>query len=273
MTAPSRIAIIQMCSDLDKSANLERTGVSIASAASQQAELIGLPETFNCLGAYRQMVAAAEKIPGQTTDAISGMAKKHRVYIHCGSIYEKIENSERVFNTSVVIAPSGEIIAKYRKMHLFDVSLPGDFSSCESQWVAPGECTVTVETSFGIIGLAICYDLRFPELFRELSDKGAQLIFVPSAFRTTTGNAHWEVLLRSRAIENQAYVIAPNQWGDHPNGLSNYGNSMIVNPWGEIITRAQSRSDAILTMNIDMENLERIRSHLPALKHRQIHGR
>jgi predicted amidohydrolase len=272
MKTHTRVAIIQMRSDLDKYANLARAKELIAKAASDRAELIGLPEMFNCLGSYDQMFGSAEKIPGDTTNWISELAREYRVYIHGGSIYEKIENSDRVYNTSVIVAPSGDIVAKYQKIHLFDVELPNEFSSCESKWVAPGENVVTLETLFGTLGLSICYDLRFPELFRQLVDKGAQLIFVPSAFRSTTGSAHWEVLLRSRAIENQAYVLAPNQWGEHQGEMSNYGNSMIVNPWGEIIARAGSESDSILAVDVNLEDLERIRSHLPALKHRRIHS-
>ncbi len=272
MKAQTRVAIVQMRSELDKCTNIERTREFIGRAAKQRAELIALPETFNCLGSYEQMVALAEEIPGKTTDIISELAREHGVYIHCGSIYEKIENSPRVFNTSIVFAPTGEIVAMYRKIHLFDVDLAGDCTSCESRWVAPGDQIIAIETSCGMIGLSICYDLRFPELFRRLADKGVQLIFVPSAFRKTTGTAHWEILLRSRAIENQAYVLAPNQWGNHPGEMSNYGNSMIVNPWGEIIVRAQSESDSILAVDINLEELERIRSQLPALEHRRIYG-
>ena len=270
MESTSRIAIIQMRSCLDKTANLKRATDLIEKAVHQGAKFIVLPETFNCLGNYAEMVEQAENIPGNTTTALSKLAKQHGVFIHCGSIFEKTDHSLRAFNTSVVLAPSGNAVATYRKIHLFDVNLTGNFSGSESRWVLAGDQIVAQETPFGKIGLSICYDLRFPELYRKLATQGVQLTFVPSAFRMVTGAAHWELLLRSRAIENQAYLFAPNQWGEQSDGTINYGHSMVVNPWGEIIARADGESDSVLTVNINLLDLDKIRSELPALMHRRI---
>ena len=265
-----RVAIVQMRSGFDKDSNLIRAGNLVTEAVSQGAAIVGFPETFNCLGSYTQMVSSAERIPGRTTRWMADLAKEYGIYIHCGSLYEESNNKDLVYNTSVVIAPSGDIIATYRKIHLFDVDLPGDFTTRESKWVTRGEKVVTVVTTLGKIGLSICYDLRFPELYRRLSNAGSQLIFVPAAFRETTGSAHWEVLIRARAIENQSYVLAANQWGEHQRKMSNYGNSMIVNPWGEIIARVGNNEDAVLSVDVDLASLEKIRNNLPALDHRQI---
>ena len=270
MTTNYRLAAIQMRSKMDKSANIACAKELIGCAISQGVKLVALPEMFNCLGAYSEMVLLAETIPGETTEWLSALAQENSIYIHCGSIYEKDQNSERVYNTSCIIGPTGNILTRYQKIHLFDVDLPDDFSSLESNWITAGDIVVVSDTDLGKIGMSVCYDLRFPELYRRLSKQGAELLFVPAAFRATTGAAHWEVLLRARAIENQAYVIAPNQWGDHEDNLSNYGNSMIVNPWGEIIARAENKEDAVLIAEIDLLNLKKIREHLPALDHRQI---
>ena len=272
MESNSRFAIIQMRSGLDKRENLRRASDLIEEAVRQGSEFIVLPETFNCLGTYAGMVDQAENIPGNTTNTLSELAKQYGVFIHCGSIFEKADISSKAFNTSVVLGPSGNLVATYRKIHLFDVNLPGDFSSCESRWVIPGEQIIAQETPLGKIGLSICYDLRFPELFRKLAAQGVQLAFVPSAFRKTTGAAHWEVLLRARAIENQAYLFAPNQWGEQSDGTINYGHSMVVNPWGEIIARADGESDSVLVVDVNLTDLEKIRKQLPALLHRRIDG-
>ena len=271
MKTHSRVAIIQMRSDLEKSTNIKRAVAMITQAVDQGAECICLPETFNCLGTYPEMVDQAEAIPGRTINVLSDLASKHGVYIHCGSIFEKTEHSTKAFNTSVILDANGDIAATYRKIHLFDVDIPGDFNSYESHWVTPGDQIIALETPLGKIGLSICYDLRFPEIFRKLAQQGVQITFLPSAFRRTTGAAHWEILLRARAIENQSYVLAANQWGTPAVGISHYGNSMVVNPWGDVIARAQDESDSILVVDINLKELMTIRSQLPALKHRQIH--
>ena len=269
MNCKYRIAAIQMRSTLNKQDNNFTAGELIQQAASQQAALVTLPETFNCLGSYSKMVSQAEEIPGETSEWIAKLAVENEIFIHCGSIYEKSKKSNAIYNTSFLTDPSGNIIAKYRKIHLFDVSIPNEFSSSESSWIQPGDEVVVEDTSIGTLGFSICYDLRFPELYRRLAKRGAHLFFVPAAFRATTGAAHWEVLLRSRAIENQAYIVAPNQWGDHPK-LSNYGNSMVVNPWGEIIVRSDNTKDDVLIAEIDLMQLNEIRQCLPALDHRRI---
>ena len=269
MNCKYRIAAIQMRSTLNKQDNNFTAGELIQQAASQEVALVTLPETFNCLGSYPKMVSQAEEIPGETSEWIAKLAVENEIFIHCGSIYEKAKKSNAIYNTSFLTDPSGNIIAKYRKIHLFDVSIPNEFSSSESSWIQPGDEVVVEDTSIGTLGFSICYDLRFPELYRRLAKRGAHLFFVPAAFRATTGAAHWEVLLRSRAIENQAYIVAPNQWGDHPKP-SNYGNSMVVNPWGEIIVRSDNTKDDVLIAEIDLMQLNEIRQCLPALDHRRI---
>jgi deaminated glutathione amidase len=186
-----------------------------------------------------------------------------------GSILEEISNSERAYNTSLLFAPSGKQIARYRKIHLFDVDLPNGVSLRESQTRAHGESPEVVKTELGAMGLTVCYDVRFPELYRRLAEQGAELIFVPSAFTAYTGAAHWETLLRARAIENQAYIIAPDQFGKTANSFETHGHSMIIDPWGRIIAELPD-GPGVITATIDFDYLAKIRAELPALNHRRL---
>ncbi|MDH3718612.1 MAG: carbon-nitrogen hydrolase family protein [Planctomycetota bacterium] len=262
-------AAVQLNSSEDKHACRQRATQLVEQAAGQGAQLVALPEMFNCLGRFSRIVAAAESIPGPTSDALGQLAARLGITLLAGTIAEQADEPGRAYNTSLLFSPDGRILARYRKIHLFDVDLPGRVTVRESQWIQAGDETTTVATPLGNFGLSICYDLRFPELYRRLAEGQAEIIFVPSAFTKVTGRDHWEVLLRARAIENQAYLIAPNQCGRHPPDLETYGNSMIVDPWGTVLKRAASDEDVIFA-EIDLQQLRKVRQQLPALDHRRL---
>jgi predicted amidohydrolase len=200
---------------------------------------------------------------------MAGFAKERGITLIAGSILESGAPGGRLFNTSVVFGPDGQRIGIYRKMHLFDVQLGDGASYRESAAVAPGEEMIVVDTAVARVGLSICYDLRFPELYRRMSLHGATLLSVPAAFTLTTGKDHWEVLLRARAIENQTYVMAPAQWGKHSERRVTYGNALIADPWGAVISRC-SDGEGFAIAPYDADLLERIRRDLPALRHRRM---
>ena len=260
-------AAVQMNSGEVKQANLQRAVRLVESAAKAGATLIALPEMFNCLGRFESVVQQAETIPGPTSDALSQLANRLNIYLLAGSICEVCPDTAKGFNTSLMFSPFGELIGKYRKIHLFDVDLPGRVTIQESDWIAPGDAVAMVETACGRLGMSICYDLRFPELYRQLADAGADVLFVPAAFTHATGRDHWEVLLRARAIENQAFVIAPNQHGSHPGDLTTYGHSLIIDPWGTVLADA-GEQECVVTAEIDLQRLQEIRTQLPSLQHR-----
>jgi predicted amidohydrolase len=264
-----RAAAIQMSSGSDKGANVERAEALIRAAAKLGAELVVLPEVFNWRGPRGAEAEFCEPIPGPTSERLAALARELRIHLQGGSITERIEGDRRCYNTALLFAPSGERVGKYRKIHLFDVEIPGQVSAHESQVRKPGEQTVVVRTDIGAIGLSVCYDLRFPELYRRLVRAGAEILCVPSAFTFPTGAAHWEPLLRARAIENQCYVIAPDQYGTSPNGYRDYGGSMIVDPWGTVIARA-SEGESVLVAEIRLEYLRRVRAELPSLTHARL---
>ena len=268
MTTSYLAAAIQMHSGLDKAQNLDTATRLATQAAEQGAKLIVLPEFFNCLGPMAEMVVAAEPIPGPTSQTLAALAKQLGVYLVAGSLCERSEIEGRGHNTSLLFDAQGRELARYRKQHLFDVDLPGQVTFCESQWIEAGNQTVCTETSLGTIGQATCYDLRFPELFRELVDQGMQLLAFPSAFAAATGRAHWEILLRARAIENQVYVLAANQFGAHSSNLTTHGHSMIVDPWGRILAELPEGEGVVLA-EIDLKQQETVRRELPALVHRR----
>ncbi len=263
-------AAIQMAAASDKPANLERAERLVRAAAARGASLIALPEMFNWRGRRAEESAAAESV--ETDESIARMAALARelgVHIVAGSIAERAPGETRNYNTSVLIVPDGKRAAVYRKIHLFDVDLPGRVTVRESDAKIPGAELVCAPTRLGTIGLSVCYDLRFPELFRQLALAGARIITLPSAFTFPTGEAHWEVLIRARAIENQVYMIAPAQYGPNPHGFSDYGNSMIVDPWGRVLARAADY-EGVVVAPIDLDYLERMRRELPALSHARL---
>jgi predicted amidohydrolase len=228
-----------------------------------------LPEVFIWRGEKKREREFAEAIPGASSTALAEWACELGIYLLAGSILEAIPGSEKVYNTSLLFDPTGAQIASYRKIHLFDVDLANGTSLRESATRQYGENIVAAETELGVMGLTVCYDLRFPELYRGLAARGADILFVPSAFTAYTGAAHWEALLRARAIENQTYVIAPDQFGKSAKSFETHGHSMIVDPWGQILAELPDGA-GVITAEIDLAFLAKVRSELPSLKHRRL---
>jgi deaminated glutathione amidase len=263
-----RAAAIQLNADNDKDRNLERADHLVAAAAGEGAELVALPEKWNLLGRGEEIVAGAEQLEdGRSFDAARGWARRHGIHLLAGSVSERVSGSDRPFNTSVLFDPDGETIAIYRKIHMFDVDV-GGVAYRESEYEQEGEEIVTGEAAGVVIGLSVCYDLRFPELYRILALRGARVLTVPAAFTHTTGQAHWELLVRARAIENQAYVVAPNQCGEAPPHYHSYGHSLIVDPWGEVLARA-GEEEGVIIAELDLEHQEEVRQSLPSLANRR----
>lgn len=262
-------AAIQMNTGPDKAANLERAERLVRVGAARGANLVALPEVFNWRGKRNDQAGAAETLEGETLSLMSRLASELKIHLLAGSITEQIAGESRCHNTSVLLGPDGSQLAVYRKIHLFDIDLPGRVTVKESDTKIAGAEVVTAATQLGAIGLSVCYDLRFPELYRRLTFAGAQVIAVPSAFTFPTGEAHWEPLLRARAIENQAYVIAPAQFGPNVYGYSDYGNTMIVDPWGRVLARAADQ-EGVVVAPIDLEYQHRVRRELPALRHTRL---
>lgn len=262
-----QIAAVQMNSGDDKAANIAAAMAGIEQAAAFGARLVTLPEVWTYLGPDEGNAAAAETIPGPLTDQLGAKARDLGIYLHAGSIHERVDGEDRLHNTTVVFDPNGEIVATYRKIHMFDVDLEEDSSYRESATIAPGDEIVTVDIDGVTVGLTICYDLRFPELYRLLTLKDADMILAPAAFTLATGRDHWEPLLRARAIENQVFMVAPAQVGKHPPGQWCYGRSMIVDPWGIVVAQA-SDAVTVISAQIDLEQLERVRRQVPSVANR-----
>jgi len=266
-----RVAVVQMRSTADLAANLADARRFVADAASQGAEWIALPECFAYMRREGLPPECAQSLEGEIVSTLREMARAHAVRILGGTFHEAIEGDSRVYNTSVLLGPEGGIEAVYRKIHLFDVDLraSGGGVFTESKTVAPGREVVVARTPIGAVGLSVCYDLRFPELYRAMADQDVRWITVPSAFARETGKDHWEVLLRARAIENQAFVLAPAQWGQHSADRASHGRSLIVDPWGLVLARAPDQPGVAIA-ECDLEALERVRASLPALEHRRL---
>lgn len=260
------VAALQLNSQDNYDNNMQSIEELTKNAASKGVQLMALPEYANYLSEFRKK-EHAEGLDGKTMERYKSLAKRLKIYFHCGSFLEKSDNPERPYNTSVLINPQGDIMAYYRKIHLFDVVIPGQVDAKESNTITPGDRVVTVKTEFGTFGFTICYDLRFPELFRSLTNLGAKLIFMPAAFTLYTGKDHWETLLRARAIENQVFIVAPGQFGSHPPGKLCFGSSIIVDPWGTVIAKA-SEGVGHAICEIDWEIQEKVRTNLPCLKHK-----
>lgn len=259
-----------MTSTPDKSRNLAAAHDLMLEARDRGAELVALPENFALLtDDSRQFLEEAETLKGITVESLREWAAEQDLWILGGSVALKTKTPGKLTNTSLLISPDGDIVARYDKIHLFDVKLSGDRDYHESEHIQPGKKTVVVETPLGRMGLSICYDLRFPELYRDLAAKGAHVIFVPSAFTTLTGKAHWDVLTRARAIENQAFVVAPAQTGQPHPGRQTHGHSRIIDPWGRILAE-RPQGQGIVYAELDFRELERIRRELPALAHRTL---
>jgi predicted amidohydrolase len=264
-------AVIQLQSTSDQEQNLATAEALITRAAAAGARLIATPENTNFLGPHEEKVRRAEDLEGPTCRLFSTLAKSHAIWLLLGSFNERSEETERCYNTSVLFAPDGSVVATYRKIHLFDVDVSDEVRFQESATIRPGKELVVAETELARLGLSICYDLRFPELYRHLGDRGAEILTVPSAFTATTGQAHWYPLLRARAIENQCWVMAPAQVGLHDDrGLRHsYGHSLIVDPWGQVVAAAGDGPGLALAP-IDLETVERIRRSMPVRSHRRL---
>jgi predicted amidohydrolase len=262
-------AAVQMVASDDKASNLKEAERWVRHAAAQGAKVIGLPEVFIWRGSKQSERDQAEPIPGPSSAALATLARELQIYLLAGSILEKIPGNVRAYNTSLLFDPAGNVIASYRKIHLFDVDLANGVSLRESDTRAPGEAVIVGKSELCAIGLSVCYDLRFPELYRALAGHGAEIIFVPSAFTAYTGEAHWETLVRARAIENQLYVIAPAQFGRSRRSFETHGHTMIVDPWGKILARLPEGAGVVMA-EIDLDYLAKVRAELPALAHRRL---
>ena len=267
----SKCAAIQMASSPSVRANLLEADKLIAEAANAGAKLVALPENFAIMGMDEfDKVKQKEALGvGVIQDFLSHTAKKYGVWIVAGTIPIAAEDETKIRAACLIYNDVGVCVARYDKIHLFDVCLPETGENyLESTAIEAGDKPLVIDTPFGKLGIAICYDLRFPELFRDMSDAGVEIVVVPAAFTAETGAAHWEVLLRARAIENLCYIIAPAQGGFHRNGRKTYGHSMIVDPWG-IVLDCYKTGGGFVSAEIDLERIEKIRSTFPVLKHRR----
>jgi nitrilase len=274
-----RVAAIQMNPGHDKAANIAQARRLIeAAVAAERPDIVALPEMWSCLGGDRPTkFAAAEPLPapganapaGEAYEFLRGMARTHRIHLHGGSIGEA--GGERLFNTTLAFGPEGEELARYRKIHLFDITTPDGTGYRESATYGGGSELVTYRAGEVTVGCAICYDVRFPELFLALRRRGAELIFLPAAFTLQTGKDHWEVLIRARAIEAQCWIAAPATWGTHQEragARQTYGHSMVVDPWGHVVARA-SDGPGWAAARLDPALTARVRRDMPVLEHRE----
>jgi len=263
-----RVSVCQLNSRDDRDHNLRVARELLGRAAEAGAEFAIVPEYVDYLGRAAGM-PKPEPIDGQFAGFFAEAARDLGIWVHAGSFHETGPDDERTFNTSLVFNPAGEMVAVYRKIHLYDVEIPGRVSYQESRTVAAGTDVVVADVADVPVGLSICYDLRFPELYRRLADGGARVIVVPAAFMMHTGRDHWEVLLRARAIENQCYVIAAGQIGDHEPDRTCFGRSMVIDPWGTVIAQAPDVV-GVTTADLDLERVEKIRTEVPSLANRRL---
>jgi deaminated glutathione amidase len=275
------VAACQLTSTEDVAANLARCAALTRAAAAGGAALIGLPENFAYLGTDRDhRLSLAEALPTPSEDpgtqvggpiltSMQALARETGAWLLLGGFPERAEEPEHIRNTSVLLRADGTLAATYRKIHLFDVDVPGGKRFRESETIEPGDELVVADTPWGPLGLSICYDLRFPELYRALTARGARMLAVPSAFTLETGKDHWSVLLRARAIENQAFVFAPAQFGHHGGNRRSWGHAMVVDPWGAVLSECGDH-DGFALAPVDFEYQERVRAGLPCLTHRRV---
>lgn len=268
-----RAAAIQLTSTDDVAANIAQIAPLLADAAAQGAQLVALPENAFFMRREGTVVTADVAM-----DVHAGVqwareaAKQYNVWLLVGSIRAREVGLDRPFNRSILITPQGEIHATYDKLHLFDVTLPSGDSYRESAQAQAGAVPALAHTPLGGIGLSVCYDVRFPQLYRTLALAGAEVLVVPSAFTRPTGQAHWHVLLRARAIENACYVIAPAQAGTHPGGRETYGHSLIIDPWGEVLAEGNGEGPQVIIAEIDRARVAQLRTQLPVLTHHRALG-
>jgi predicted amidohydrolase len=263
-----RAAAVQLDSTADRGRNLDTAERLVRDAAADGATFVVLPERFDLRGTDEDYVRGAEQLDGTAIGRMRALARELRIDLVAGSFTERRPGHEKPSNTSVHIAPDGEIAAVYRKIHLFDVTVD-ETAYRESDSGEPGAELVLSEAADGTrVGLSVCYDVRFPELYRILALRGALVLTVPANFTRTTGAAHWEVLLRARAIENQLFVIAPGQAGEQPPGMPTYGNSLIADPWGEVLARAPGEGECFVAADLDFHRLAEVREQVPSLANR-----
>jgi predicted amidohydrolase len=263
-----RVGAVQLTTSDDRDRNVAVAGELVARAAEQGARLVALPEKWHFIHDEKHLSAAAEPLDGPSVQAARGWARELGIAILAGSIVERVDGEVRSHNTSVLIRADGSVAATYRKLHLFDVEV-GGVTYRESAGAIPGEDIVVGEALGRRIGMSVCYDLRFPELYRAHAARGARFLAVPSAFARETGRDHWEVLLRARAIENQAFVLAPAQWGRHGPERSSHGRSLVVDPWGVVLAQAPDRP-CVVVADCDPDHQDRVRAALPCLGHRTL---
>lgn len=262
-----RLALCQMNVIDNKEKNLETASLMIAESASKNADFIILPEMFNCPYSNEKFIEYAEAENDSTTlNRISSLARNNETYILAGSIPEK--ENDKLYNTSYLFDKKGEIIAKHRKMHLFDIDVKGKITFKESDVLTAGDDFTLADTEFGKVGIGICYDVRFPELARIMVENGALMLIYPGAFNMTTGPAHWELLFRSRALDNQVYCVGVAPALNKDASYHSFGHSIIANPWGEMIAEADEKENLIIS-EIDLDEIKRIREELPLLKNKR----
>jgi predicted amidohydrolase len=272
---PLTAAVVQLSSQDDIAANLARVTHWVAEAARAGAKLVALPENFALIGEEDQKRRAAESLdgplPGPILSALSKAAEVNGVWLVAGGMPEKSDDPERPYNASVLVAPTGRVVSTYRKIHLFDVDLADGTKLEESRATARGPIEPQSLASVGAVrlGMTVCYDLRFPELYRALTAQGARVVTVPAAFTLTTGKDHWHVLLRARAIEDQLFILAPAQTGKHPRGRQTYGKSLIVDPWGDVLAQC-GEGEGFALARLDFDAQDRVRASLPCLTHRRL---
>ncbi len=264
-----RVAVCQMSSGPDLAKNLDRAVALLRVAAAEGATLAGLPENFERMASAAATRAGARPLVGPVLGTIREAARALKLWVLAGAFAEAIPGASKVYNTSVLLDAEGEIVTLYRKLHLFDAELGDGAEYRESDSVKPGDVLSVAETPVGQVGLSVCYDLRFPELYRELVKMGAELLAVPAAFTEKTGQAHWEVLLRARAIENQCFVFAPAQTGEHPGNRRTFGHAMIVDPWGEVLANVGT-TPGVAAAEIDLAKLRELRRSMPGRGHRKL---
>jgi nitrilase len=273
MTQTFSAAVVQMVSGGDVAANLASAGRLIERAAQAGARLVALPENFALLGRREQdkLAVAEPDGAGPIQDFLAATAQRHGIHLVGGTIPLRGADPQRVRAACLLHGPDGRRLARYDKIHLFDVDVGESGERYrESASIEPGDAAVTVDTELGCIGLAVCYDLRFPELFRALLAKGAEILVLPSAFTDTTGAAHWHLLCRARAVENLCYLLAPGQGGLHDNGRRTYGHSLIAGPWGEVLAECTESGEGVACADIDLAAMARQRARFPALQHRRL---
>jgi len=263
------VAAVQLSSGSNVARNIDEAERLVNKAADQGAQYIQLPEYFNFHGRFSGFESAAETIPGPTTTRMAVLAKSRGVTLHLGSLLEVSPVAGRFYNTSVVLGPDGEIIATYRKIHLFDVDVPGAIVHRESEIIEPGDDIVVARFERYALGLSICFDVRFPELYRALALAGADVLAIPAAFNASTGLAHWDLLVRARAVENHAFVVAATQVGTNDGGIATYGHALIVDPWGDALAESMSDGPDVITATLDLDEVDRRRTQIAVMDFRR----